>query len=392
MDVEQLKSNIATDPNYYIGGFDWCEYHGGWRSRCHLDGTRDSHNQWVSFIYHGKRSAIDHARGESVGLLDLYCNINGLSVDEVLKQQQEPTTAPRTAPIAPRPTPQPQQAYYTNQEQARQECKQNRAVTTPLHTWLIDLCTQADTARRRAMHSPQHYTERAEQALHRYAVGGYCNLHQQSYTCFWYVDSQSTIQAKKQVIYNLNGKRDRTNPYSIVMRGRPMCFFGEHLLRGNSTAVVIVESEKTAVLCSILIDSVVWLATGGSGNLDKLLSRDCLHGRTVYVCADSDKVTEWRDIATKHRETHGGILLLNDMQLKNDLLNLNGKEDIGDKAVNYLIKTGEVQASGAIQALIDKNPLILDFIREFELVIDENPPTAKHTLKAVETRPQYARR
>lgn len=392
MDIEQLKHDIATDPNHYIGGFEWCAYRGGWRSRCHLDGTRDSRNQWVSFIYHGKRSAIDHARGESVGLLDLYCNINSLSIDEVIRQHQEP----RTAPIAPRPAPiappTPQQAYYTNQEHARQECKQNRAITTPLHTWIMGLCSQADTARRRAMHSPQHYTERAEQALHKYAVGGYCNLHQQQYTAFWYVDSRGTIQAKKQVIYNLNGKRDRESPYGIVMRGRPFCFFGEHLLRGNSTAVVIVESEKTAVLCSILIDSVVWLATGGSGNFDKLLSRDCLHGRTVYVCADSDKVDEWRNIATKHQQTHGGIFLLNDMKLQNELLNLNGKEDIGDKAVNYLIKTGEVQASGAIRTMIDKNPVILDLIREFELVIDDNPPREKHTLKAVETRPQYARR
>lgn len=370
MDLEQLKTDIANEPNNYLNGFDWCAYHGGWRSRCHLDGTRDSKNQWVTFIYHGKRSAIDHARGESIGLLDLYCSVNGLTIDEVLRQHQEP----RTAPIAPRPTQQPTQqpTYYQDQEKARKECRENRAIKTPLHTWLLDLCSRADQARQRAMAKPKHYTEKANQALHKYAVGGYINIHQLCYSCFWYVDNQGIIQAKKQVIYNLNGKRDRENPYSIVMRGRPTCFFGEHLTRGNNTPVVIVESEKTAVLCSILIDSVIWLASGGSGNLAKLMNRECLTGRTVYVCADSDKVDEWRDITAKHREqTQGSIFLLNDMRLNNPLLNLNGKEDIGDKAVNYLIRISETQPSETVQRLVANNPDILLLSSELGCYITE---------------------
>lgn len=392
MDIEQLKTDIANSPNSYIGGFEWCEYHGGWRSRCHLDGTRDSRGQWVTYIHYGKKSAIDHARGESIGVLDLYCSVNGLTIDEVMRDARHdtpsaPRTAPRTAPTAPT-----QPTYYQDQQQARQECKQNRAVTTPLHTWMLDLCSRADQARQRAMIKPKHYTERATQALHRYAVGGYANQYRQHYTCFWYVDSSGIIQAKKQVIYNLIGKRDRDNPYSIIMRGRPSCFFGEHLTRDNNTPVVIVESEKTAVLCSVLVDSVIWLATGGSGNLDKLLSRDCLHGRTVYVCADSDKVSEWRDITNKHNKTHGSIFCLNDMQLNNPLLNLDGKDDIADRTVDYLVRESETQPIGALQAIIDKNPIVLDLINEFGLIIDDNPPTDKYTLKRVETRAQYARR
>lgn len=362
MDIEQLKLNIATSPNDYIGGFEWCAYRGGWRSRCHLDGTPDSRRQWVTFIYPDKKSAIDHARGESIGLLDLYCQVNNLNVDEVLKSNTDTAKVviAKQATTTPRPTPQPQQRYYQDQEQARRECKLNLSITTPLHTWIIDLCSQADQAITQAMAKPRRYTERAKKALHKYAVGGYVDRHQQCFTCFWYVDNQGAIQAKKQVIYNLNGKRDRDNPYSIVMRDRPSCFFGEHLTRDNNTPVVIVESEKTAVLCSFLIDSVIWLASGGSSNLAKLLPRDCLNGRTVYVCADSDKVTEWREITNKHQQqTKGSIFLLNDMRLNNPLLNLNGKEDIADRAVDYLVRVSEQQPSKIVQHIVANNPDIL---------------------------------
>ncbi|HVX51633.1 MAG TPA: DUF6371 domain-containing protein, partial [Chitinophagaceae bacterium] len=44
-----------------------------------------------------------------------------------------------------------------------------------------------------------------------------------------------------------------------------LCFFGEHLLAQHPNKVVgVVESEKTAVLLSIFIPGMVWLATGGA--------------------------------------------------------------------------------------------------------------------------------
>lgn len=43
------------------------------------------------------------------------------------------------------------------------------------------------------------------------------------------------------------------------------CFFGEHLLsRYPNKRVAIVESEKTAIICSMYMPGYIWLATGGA--------------------------------------------------------------------------------------------------------------------------------
>ena len=42
------------------------------------------------------------------------------------------------------------------------------------------------------------------------------------------------------------------------------CLFGEHLLQDKVNAnVALVESEKTTVICSLLLPEYIWLATGG---------------------------------------------------------------------------------------------------------------------------------
>jgi len=47
------------------------------------------------------------------------------------------------------------------------------------------------------------------------------------------------------------------------------CLFGEHFidLPGSSNQICLVESEKTAIICSIKTPQFTWLATGGIKNL-----------------------------------------------------------------------------------------------------------------------------
>lgn len=56
----------------------------------------------------------------------------------------------------------------------------------------------------------------------------------------------------------------------------PQCLFGEHLLKKypNKT-VALVESEKTAIICSALMPDYIWLATGGKKSAPQTLSRSC---------------------------------------------------------------------------------------------------------------------
>ena len=71
------------------------------------------------------------------------------------------------------------------------------------------------------------------------------------------------------------------------------CLFGEHLLpQYPDRKVILVESEKTAIICAALIPQFIWLATGGKSQLgDKL---QVLQGREVIAFPDVDGYDEWK--------------------------------------------------------------------------------------------------
>ena len=60
---------------------------GGWVSKYHLDGTRDSQNKDISFVYGNRKfMAIDHSAEEKKGLVDLYMSLNGKDFITALKE------------------------------------------------------------------------------------------------------------------------------------------------------------------------------------------------------------------------------------------------------------------------------------------------------------------
>jgi hypothetical protein len=72
------------------------------------------------------------------------------------------------------------------------------------------------------------------------------------------------------------------------------CLFGEHLLRQYPLKnVALVESEKTAVICSSFWPEYIWLATGGKSQLNDRLQ--VLKGRKVVAFPDVDGYREWKE-------------------------------------------------------------------------------------------------
>ena len=73
------------------------------------------------------------------------------------------------------------------------------------------------------------------------------------------------------------------------------CFFGEHLLSiGSSKPVALVESEKTALVCSIHLPHFTWIASGGKNGC---LNEECLsifQGRTLSLFPDLGATDYWR--------------------------------------------------------------------------------------------------
>ncbi len=70
------------------------------------------------------------------------------------------------------------------------------------------------------------------------------------------------------------------------------CLFGEHLLKKYPDKdVILVESEKTAIIGSIMIPAYIWVATGGKSQLgDKV---DVLEGRGIVAFPDIDGYDTW---------------------------------------------------------------------------------------------------
>lgn len=61
-----------------------------WESKHHLDGSKDSQNKAISFVYENRKfMAIDHAADEKKGLIDLYMSLNGADFITALKALAE---------------------------------------------------------------------------------------------------------------------------------------------------------------------------------------------------------------------------------------------------------------------------------------------------------------
>lgn len=88
---------------------------------------------------------------------------------------------------------------------------------------------------------------------------------------FWRVDADGKVRSGKIMQYDpATGKRDKENPPTWVhtMLKKDFffhaCFFGEHLLTEHPRkTIAIVESEKTAIICSFFMPQYNWIATGG---------------------------------------------------------------------------------------------------------------------------------
>lgn len=121
---------------------------------------------------------------------------------------------------------------------------------------------------------------------------------------FWYIDHQGRPCQGKMMWYRPDGHRcgmPNTVGKDLEKRGMlskdsemQRTLFGAHLLRERPEAVVyVVESEKTAIVMSMLRPQHIWLATGGSSMLNAYVTKP-LSGRRVVLVPDSGCLHKWQ--------------------------------------------------------------------------------------------------
>jgi hypothetical protein len=161
--------------------------------------------------------------------------------------------------------------------------------------------------------NPKYGKDVFEATVKKYALGGSGKI--KDAVVFWQIDTHGQVRTGKIMQYNPEtGKRikDPDNPnkitwvHYILTKSKlvdenfklQQCFFGEHLLPQFPAAIVgVFESEKTAILASILYPQMVCIATGGLQGLNKEKCK-VLRGRRTIFFPDTDGYTKWKKKAT----------------------------------------------------------------------------------------------
>lgn len=146
-------------------------------------------------------------------------------------------------------------------------------------------------------------SEMVKLARTKYRIG--TSKHWPGSTVFWQIAYDGTIRAGKVMKYDpATGKRIKhpfnhiTWVHSILKLQNyhlEQCFFGEHLIAGTDQPIQVVESEKTAVISSLLMPEFIWIATGGKNGCkwtDEKIFQP-LTGRTVVFWPDLNAYDDW---------------------------------------------------------------------------------------------------
>jgi hypothetical protein len=153
--------------------------------------------------------------------------------------------------------------------------------------------------------------ERANEMVGKYRIGS--SNHWPGSTIFWQIDKLGYIRAGKIMQYNRETGKRVKHPFNHITWVHKLadglqpevktmaedfnlnqCFFGEHLLAEYpDKPVAIAESEKTAIIGSVIIPRFVWLACG---SLNGLSTAKCqaLQGRHVMLFPDVNAYNKWK--------------------------------------------------------------------------------------------------
>lgn len=126
-------------------------------------------------------------------------------------------------------------------------------------------------------------------------------------TIFWQIDNLNKIRGGKIMQYNsITGKRIKEpfNHVSWIHKQLKLnafvlqqCLFGLHLINtiSKSDMICIVESEKTAIIMSLLIPDFLWLATGSkTGFKEQML--DPVKKYKIIAYPDKTEFVKWNEI------------------------------------------------------------------------------------------------
>ena len=195
---------------------------------------------------------------------------------------------------------------------------------------------------------------------------------------FWQVDYNGRVRTGKIMLYDATTGKRVKHPHSHVcwvhteMRLKDyhlfQCFFGEHLLPlYPDWKVLVVESEKTAVIASHFMPDVLWIATGGKNGCFNERAVIALAGRDVVLMPDLGATQEWQARLPMLDKVCRSVSV-------NDILETIATEEQRSQGLDiadFLLMEDTPQMT--LQKMIDCNPALQTLIDELGLVLVDEP-------------------
>ena len=150
---------------------------------------------------------------------------------------------------------------------------------------------------------------------------------------FWQIDTERRVRTAKIMKYDENGKRDKTLEKSFSFAHNligfkdfnlKQVFFGSHLIPQFDT-IIIVESEKTAVIMHTIFNKILFLATSGSNNFANCLENlgvEVFDGKDVYILPDKGIEAYWLKIRNEKLKKAKLLLLPKEASDGSDILDI----------------------------------------------------------------------
>ena len=193
---------------------------------------------------------------------------------------------------------------------------------------------------------------------------------------FWQVDIAGNVRTGKIMLYDSSTGHRVKEPHSFVGWVHSelklhdfhlkQCLFGEHLLaKSPNMPVGIVESEKTAIICSAFVLDILWLATGGMNGCFNADTMSVLKNRNVTLFPDLGAFDIWNQKAS----ILSGIC---QRVVVSDVLEKNATEEQRSRGLDLAdFFLEEPTKRQILQSMIQRFPVLQQLIDDLELELIE---------------------
>lgn len=222
----------------------------------------------------------------SIATFIYMCNQAGINTKKFIIRDNEPKPATILAPIQRIANTKPKEICYISSELVKRSL--DIRLKSNFQAFLCRIYND---------------TKKIQDVCLKYALG----VTKDGSVIFWQIDEKGRVRSGKIMQYDRNGHRDKTENQGktdwvhnrMKKQGTlpqdwtlTQCLFGAHLLHpdfmNEGKVIGLVESEKSAILCSLVFPDYVWVSCGGISQLEAGGKHEVLKGRKVIMFPDTD--------------------------------------------------------------------------------------------------------